>query len=66
MMREDPTFRAQTNEATGQLIISGMGELHLEVVVNRIQNDYKCEVQTGKPKVAYKQRLRPASRPRRG
>jgi elongation factor G len=58
MMREDPTFRAQTNEATGQLIISGMGELHLEVIVNRIQNDHKCEVQTGKPKVAYKQRLR--------
>jgi elongation factor G len=60
MMREDPTFRAQTNEATGQLIISGMGELHLEVIVNRIQNDHKCEVQTGKPKVAYKQRLRRA------
>jgi elongation factor G len=60
MMREDPTFRAQTNEATGQLIISGMGELHLEIVVNRIQNDHRCEVQTGKPKVAYKQRLRRA------
>jgi elongation factor G len=60
MMREDPTFRAQTNEATGQLIISGMGELHLEVIVNRIQNDHKCGVQTGKPKVAYKQRLRRA------
>ncbi len=58
MMREDPTFRAQTNEATGQLIISGMGELHLEVIVHRIQNDHKCDVQTGKPKVAYKQRLR--------
>jgi elongation factor G len=58
MMREDPTFRAQTNEATGQLIISGMGELHLEIVVNRIQNDYRLEVQTGKPKVAYKQRLK--------
>jgi elongation factor G len=60
MMREDPTFRAQTNEATGQLIISGMGELHLEVIVNRIQSEHKCEVQTGKPKVAYKQRLRKA------
>jgi elongation factor G len=60
MMREDPTFRAQTNEATGQLIISGMGELHLEIIVNRIQNDHRCEVQTGKPKVAYKQRLKRA------
>ncbi len=57
MMREDPTFRAQTNEATGQLLISGMGELHLEVILNRIQNEYKVEVITGRPKVAYKQRL---------
>jgi len=60
MMREDPTFRAQTNEATGQLIISGMGELHLEVIVHRIQGEHKCDVTTGKPKVAYKQRLRKA------
>ncbi len=58
LTREDPTFRAMTNEATGQLIISGMGELHLEIVVNRIKNDFKCDVVTGKPKVAYKQRLR--------
>ncbi len=57
LMREDPTFRASTNEATGQLIISGMGELHLDVIVNRIQRDYGCGVQTGRPKVAFKQRL---------
>ena len=57
MMREDPTFRAQTNEETGDLVISGMGELHLEVVINRIRGDYGCAVKTGRPKVAYKQRL---------
>jgi elongation factor G len=57
LMREDPTFKAQTNEETGELVISGMGELHLEVIVNRIVGDHRCEVVTGKPKVAYKQRL---------
>jgi elongation factor G len=54
MMREDPSFRAQTIEETGELVISGMGELHLEVVVNRIKNDHKCGVRTGAPKVAFK------------
>ncbi|MED6333875.1 MAG: elongation factor G [Planctomycetota bacterium] len=57
LMREDPTFRSQKNEQTGQLIISGMGELHLEVLINRIQKEFKVGVQTGRPKVAYKQRL---------
>ena len=58
LMREDPTFRAITNEETGDLVISGMGELHLEVIVGRIQNEGKIEVVTGRPKVAYKQQLR--------
>ncbi|MEM7309055.1 MAG: elongation factor G [Planctomycetota bacterium] len=58
MMREDPTFRAATIEETGDLVISGMGELHLEVVVGRIVKDHNCEVLTGRPKVAYKQQLR--------
>ncbi len=57
MMREDPTFRATTNEETGDLLISGMGELHLEVVVHRIKSEHNIEVQTGRPRVAYKQRL---------
>ncbi|MFT5732825.1 MAG: elongation factor G, partial [Planctomycetota bacterium] len=58
MMREDPTFKAFTNEATGDLIISGMGELHLEIMVGRIKKDYKCDVRTGRPKVAFKQRVK--------
>jgi len=57
MMREDPTFRATSNEETGDLLISGMGELHLEVVINRIKTEHGLEVATGRPKVAYKQRL---------
>jgi elongation factor G len=57
LMREDPTLRAATNEETGDLVISGMGELHLEVVINRIQNENRCEVIVGRPKVAYKQQL---------
>ena len=58
MMREDPTFKAFTNEATGDLIISGMGELHLEIMVGRIIKDHKCNVRTGRPKVAFKQRIK--------
>ena len=58
MMREDPSFRAYTNEATGDLIIAGMGELHLEIKVNQIKNDHKCSVRTGRPKVAFKQRIK--------
>jgi elongation factor G len=57
LVREDPTFKAVTDEQTGQMVISGMGELHLEVKCNIIQNDYKVGVTTGKPKVAYKMTL---------
>ncbi len=57
IVREDPTLRAQTIEATGDLVLSGMGELHLEIVINRIRRDFKCDVNTGKPKVAYRQRI---------
>ncbi len=58
IQREDPSFRAQTVEETGELIISGMGELHLEVIINRIRNDHNCNVRTGAPKVAFKQRIK--------
>jgi len=54
LVREDPTFKARTDEQTGQMVISGMGELHLEVKCNSIRADYKIDVAVGKPKVAYK------------
>ncbi len=58
LVREDPTFKARTEDQTGQTIISGMGELHLEVVCNRIISEFKVNVSLGKPKVAYKQTIR--------
>ncbi|MCA8971132.1 MAG: elongation factor G [Planctomycetes bacterium] len=58
LTREDPTFVTKTDEQTGQIIIEGMGELHLEVICNRIQNDYNVAINVGKPKVAYRQTLR--------
>jgi elongation factor G len=57
VMREDPTFIVHTDDQTGQMIINGMGELHLEVVCHRIQNEFKVPVHVGRPKVAYKQTL---------
>lgn len=56
--REDPTFRVATDEETGQTIMSGMGELHLEVVVHRIRDDFRLHVITGKPRVSYRQTLK--------
>ena len=56
--REDPTFRVATDEETGETIMSGMGELHLEVVVHRMRDDFRLHVITGKPRVSYRQTLR--------
>jgi elongation factor G len=53
--RDDPTFRYRIDEETGQAIVSGMGELHLEIVGNRIARDYKVPIRIGKPRVAYRQ-----------
>lgn len=53
--REDPTFRAATDPETGETIVSGMGELHLEVVSHRIRDEFRISVTTGKPRVAYRQ-----------
>jgi elongation factor G len=58
LVREDPTFKASTDPATSQTVISGMGELHLEVKCNMIMNDYKIPVRVGRPKVAYKMTLK--------
>ncbi len=53
--REDPTFRVQTDEETGQTLIAGMGQLHLEIYVERIKREYKCECTVGEPRVAYRE-----------
>ena len=58
LVREDPTFKAITDEQTGEMVISGMGELHLEVKCNIIKNDHKIGINVGKPKVAYKMTLK--------
>ena len=58
--REDPTFRFFTHRETGQLLISGMGELHLEVIRNRVAEEFKVPVNTGQPMVAYKETLKKA------
>ena len=55
---EDPTFKAYTDEETGQTIIAGMGELHLEIIVDRLLREFKVEANIGKPQVAYKETIR--------
>ncbi len=58
LAEEDPTFRISTNEETGQTIISGMGELHLEIIIDRMKREFKVEANVGKPQVAYKETIR--------
>jgi len=60
LSEEDPTFRTHTNVDTGQTIISGMGELHLEIIVDRLLREFKVEANVGKPQVAYKETFRKA------
>jgi elongation factor G len=61
LMAEDPTFRVRTDEQTAQVVIAGMGELHLEIIVDRLRREFNVEASVGKPQVAYKETLtRPA------
>ncbi len=57
LMAEDPSFRAHSDEESGQTIIGGMGELHLEVIIERLKREHKVEVNTGKPQVAYREAI---------
>ena len=60
LMREDPSFRVSTDSETGQTIIAGMGELHLEIIVDRLKREFKVEANVGAPKVSYKETIRTA------
>ena len=64
LAEEDPTFQVKTDEASGQTIISGMGELHLDIIVDRLKREFKVEVNQGKPQVEYKESLTQAAKHR--
>jgi elongation factor G len=57
LAEEDPTFTVRTDESSGQTIISGMGELHLDILVDRMRREFKVEVNQGEPQVEYKEAL---------
>ena len=58
LAEEDPTFRTYTDQETGQTIIAGMGELHLEIIVDRLLREFKVEANVGAPQVAYRETIR--------
>ena len=58
LMREDPSFRVSTNQETGQTLIAGMGELHLEIIVDRLLREFKVEATVGKPQVSYREYMK--------
>jgi len=61
LAKEDPSFRVRTDEETGQTLISGMGELHLEIIVDRLKREFKVEANIGNPQVAYRETIRQAA-----
>ena len=58
LQEEDPTFRAHTDQETGQIIIAGMGELHLDILVDRMRREFKVEANVGAPQVSYRETFR--------
>ena len=58
LAEEDPTFRVHTDDETGQTIIAGMGELHLEILIDRMKREFRVGANIGKPQVAYRETLR--------
>ena len=57
LAEEDPTFKVNTDEETGQTVVRGMGELHLEIIIDRLKREFKVECNQGKPQVAYKEAI---------
>src|SRR5678815_2392519 len=61
LIEEDPTLRVNTDHETGQTILAGMGELHLEIIVDRMKREFNVEANVGKPQVAYRETIRTAA-----